>query len=227
MEAEEHEKMSILLRKNLKKDDIRTAGLPPEFPDFDLIIAPAWREIRFCFEHWLDWGVTLLCSALLEYAIKDRAWDLDNPDKKWDGKGRNKYFKDNNVEACIEKCFRNGLINSDQKDKLWDMCIKSRDPLSHMNVMNVSKDKIYPSMPMLSVDTGIIVMRENVEALDNPFASKAAFWQKVNNLSVEYISDTYELLNLLYKDAIKKYSEVLERRKKGDYSDGGAVFGTW
>lgn len=79
-------------------------------------------------------------------------------------------------------------------------------------------NKIFPEMPMLQLNTGLIVPFENVKAKDNPIAGKFAFWEEINHLAVEIIVKCYNLLLSISKDEIKNFNEG---------QMGGAVICEW
>ncbi len=212
------EKIPRLLRKELRPIPGRENNLPLEFPDCDLIIAPALREIRFCYVHGLDWAVVTLSAALLEYCTKDRAWDVENPGKVWSGTGRLEYFKNHSFDYAIKKCLDRKVLTDDECKKLSRTRKDIRNVLLHMNAAELGKDKIYPEMPMLKVDTGLMIPFTNVGALDNPIASKFAFWEKINHLAVQLIHEAHQLIFSMYKETLEKFA-------RGEL--GGAVIGKW
>ena len=142
------DKINRLLRVDLSEIKDRSAKTP-DMPVWDAIIVPAWREIKFCFDHGLDWAVVLLSSALLEYAVKDRAFNIEYPNKGWSGKEREKYFKEKSVEYTIKKCLEGKLVNEGEAKELKYLCQTVRDQSSHMNILKIGENKIFPEMPML------------------------------------------------------------------------------
>lgn len=218
LECSEDKKLAWVLRKTLGPIAERANDLPPEFPDCDVIIAPALREIRFCFVHGLDWAVVTLSAALLEYCAKDKAWDVDNPGKEWRGIERLEYFQKHSFDYAIKKCLDGKVLTEEEYKKLSDIREAVRNVVLHMNATELGKDKIYPEMPMLSISTGLIVPFTNVVALDNPIASKFAFWEKINHLAVELIEETHLLIFSMYRETLQKF-------ERGQL--GGAVIGKW
>ena len=211
----ESEKAGALFRRNLVENNDRLKGGPPDLGEWDWLICPAWREIRHAFIHFQDWLVVLGCAALLEYCVKDQAYEAQYG-LKWDGTERERFFTKTNLGNALRICKEAGVIERILSDQIFYFCRKKRDVISHMNVAAFGKDKVYPSMPEYHKHSDLLIIRENVTAQDNPIASKAAFWEAVNNLSCEMIEETYKIVILLYEDTIKRAS-------RGELG-GGAIY---
>ncbi len=207
-------KMARLLRLDLSRMPARESALPPEPVQFDLIISLALREIRYAFVHWLDWSVVLGCVALLEYCCKDRAWDLTTESSSWQGPARLQFFKATTFEQAIDICKDKGAVSAEAADRLHQIRSDFRNLVAHMNAVELGKDKIYPSMHMQTA-SGPLIPLENVVAPDNPIASKIAFWEQINHLSVTLVTEVHALVDTLY-------SEAMAKAKRGEL--GGAVF---
>ena len=165
----------------LKKKE-QSKELLKRFPLLDTSIANStiqalYEELRETFTLGIFGSAIILSLILLELALKYRLFKerlKSNPNTTWE------LIEQIDLGATIKGLEKAKLITLEEKKKLDEFSVTTRNPYIHYNIKKLVSDMILTELPAVELATGKITIHKNVIASEIP-----AIWEVYGNL------DTY------------------------------------
>ena len=162
-------------------------NLPQRLPP---VIQALYQEIRECIFFGLNGPAITMSAILIEYVIKHttyifEAGGYENSDpKKWDE------FEDLDLAKAINRAKSAGILNSKTAKRLHSFRKTIRNPYSHYNIKEITKNVVAKNVKRVDTNTGDI-KEMDIDAKDNPMiqAQSKPFMDEYHVLPVFHFAD--------------------------------------
>ena len=139
-------------------------SLPQRLPP---VIQALYQEIRECIFFGLNGAAITMSAILIEYVIKHttyiaEAGGYENSDpKKWDE------FENLELATAINRAKKAGILDSKTAKRLHSFRKTIRNPYSHYNIKEITKNVVAKNVKRVDIDTGDIKVMD-IDAKDSP-----------------------------------------------------------
>ena len=162
-------------------------SLPQRLPP---VIQALYQEIRECIFFGLNGAAITMSAILIEYIIKHttyivEAGGYENSDpKKWDE------FENLELSKAINRAKSAGILDSKTAKRLHSFRKTIRNPYSHYNIKEITKNVVAKNVKRVDINTGDIKERD-IDAKDNPVIQAQAkpFMDEHHVLPVFHFAD--------------------------------------